>query len=149
MRMTLLVAIPVLAGMLWLAWVIGWRSKVSIGPTGIVIDNAFVRRVIPWPLFADVKIGRGIEFELRDGTRYGSVSYSGSLAGPVSGYRSMVAVRRQMLATCSQFAYWQYANQQFTGAGAPARELKIVWWPLPVYVVPCEVLAIVSLIAGH
>ena len=144
----ILVAIIVIAGLLWLTWAVGWRSKVTIGPAGIVIDNAFVRRFVPWPLFADVKVGRGIEFELRDGTRYGSVSYSGALPGPLTGYRGMVKIRRQILASCGQYGYWQYANQEFQQV-APARQVKIIWWPLLVYIVPFEVLAIASLIAGH
>jgi hypothetical protein len=144
-------AIIVLAGLLWWFWAVGWLSKVIIGPTGITLDNGFIRRFIPWDLFADVTAGNsGIEFVLRDGTRYRCVAY-GAFALAVSPYRSKVKIRRQLLAACRQYGYLQYQNQPNQNQPVQQyrpdqlRQVKVAWWPLPFYIVPFEVIAIASL----
>jgi hypothetical protein len=142
-------AIILLAGLLWWFWAVGWLSKVTIGPTGITLDNGFIRRFIPWDLFADIKVGlSGLEFELRDGTRCRCVAY-GAFALAVSPHRSKVKIRRQLLAACRQYGYWQYQNrpaQQYRPD--QLRQVKVAWWPLPFYIVPFEVIAIASLFGG-
>ena len=133
--------------LLWWFWTVGWLSKITIGPPGITLDNGFVRRFIPWDLFADIKAGNGIEFELRDGTRWRSVAY-GSFALAVSPVREKVKIRRQMLATCRQYGYWQQPSQAARYRPEQLRQVKVAWWPLPIYIVPLEVIAIASLLAG-
>ena len=141
----IIAAIFVLAGLLWWFWAVGWLSKITIGAPGITLDNGFIRRFIPWDLFADIKMGNsGIEFELRDGSRVRCVAF-GAFALAVSPLRSKVKIGRQLLAECRRYGYWQYPYQPGKYRPDQLREVKVAWWPLPFYIVPFEVIAITSL----
>lgn len=141
-------AIILLGGLLWWFWAVGWLSKIIIGPTGITLDNGFIRRFIPWDLFADIKAGPGgMEFALRDGTRLRPVAY-GSFGLAVTPMREKVKIRKQMMASCRQFGYWQYPNRTSPYRPDQLKEVKVAWWPLPFYIVPFEVIAIASLVGG-
>jgi len=141
--------IIVIAGLLWWSLAVGWLSKIIIGPPGITLDNGFIRRFIPWDLFADVKAGpSGIEFALRDGTIVRPVAY-GSFALAVTPMREKVKIRNRILGTCRQFGYWQYPPPSTPYSPDQLRQVKVAWWPLPFYIVPFEVIAIASLVGGH
>jgi hypothetical protein len=134
----------VVASLLWVLWLLGWWSKVMIGPYGVTVDNVILRRVIPWEQLRDIRAEGGLTFELTDGTGVGTLSYGGSLAGAINGWRGMRRVREQMLAARSVPA-----------ADAPPHHherrnrVKIAWWPLAVYLVPLEAIAITSGLVHH
>jgi hypothetical protein len=138
------VGAAVVASVLWVLWLLGWWSKVVIGPDGVTVDNVIVRHVIPWERLRDIRAEGGLTFELTDSTIVGSLSYGGSLAGAITGWRSMRRVREQMLAARSV---------QAEDAPPPHHErrnrVKIAWWPLAAYLVPLEAIAIISGLAHH
>lgn len=138
------VGAAVVASVLWMLWLLGWWSKVVIGPDGVRVDNVMLRHVIPWEQLRDIRAQGGLTFELTDGTSVGSLSYGGSLAGALTGWRGMRRVREQMLA----------ARPVPAADTVPAHHerrslIKISWWPLVAYLVPLEAIAIISGLGHH
>jgi hypothetical protein len=138
------VGAAVLAGVLWVLWLLGWWSKVVIGPDGVTVDNIVMRHVIPWEQLRDIRAEGGLRFELTDGSSVGSLSYGASLAGAITGWKGMRRVRDQMLAARSG-----------PGVDAPLphherrNRIKIAWWPIALYLVPLEAIAIASGLGHH
>src|SRR5258708_34153952 len=62
----------------YLFWLVGWHSAVRLSRNGVSVDNLLLRHVIPWDELAEIGVGNGLVFRLRDGTRIGSVMYGGS-----------------------------------------------------------------------
>jgi hypothetical protein len=80
----------------YLFWLVGWHSTVRLGRDGVIVDNLLVRHVIPWGQLAEIGVGNGLVFRLRDGTRVGSVMYDGSVIGALLGYRYTRGVAARM-----------------------------------------------------
>lgn len=129
---------------MWVIWLLGWWSKVVIGPYGVTVDNLILRHDIPWEELRDIRAEGGLTFELTDSNDVGSLSYGGSLAGAITGWRGLRQVREQMLAARSAPA-----------ADTPPRHheqhsrIKIPWWALAAYSVPLEVIGIISGLGHH
>lgn len=138
------VGAAVMAIGMWLIWLFGWWSKVVIGPYGVTVDNVIMRHDIPWEQLRDIRAEGGLAFELTDSTDVGSLSYGGSLAGSITGWRGMRRVREQMLAARSVPA-----------ADTPPRHheghsrIKVPWRALAAYLVPLEIIGIISGLAHH
>jgi Bacterial PH domain len=138
------VGAAVVSCVLWVLWLLGWWSKVVIGPDGVTVDNVILRHVIPWEQLRDIRAAGGLTFELTDGTGVGSASYGGSLAGALTGWRGIRRVREQMLASRPVRA---------ADSAPPHHErrsrVKIAWWPLVAYLVPLEAVSIISGLGHH
>jgi hypothetical protein len=70
------VGAAVVASILWVLWLLGWWSKVVIGPSGVIVDNLILRHVIPWEQLRDIRADGGLTFELMDSTSVFSLSYA-------------------------------------------------------------------------
>ncbi|MBO0835737.1 MAG: hypothetical protein J2P28_09485 [Actinobacteria bacterium] len=138
------VGAAVVAIIMWVIWLLGWWSKVVIGPHGVTVDNMIMRHVIAWEQLGDIHARSGLTFELTDGSRIGSLTYGASLAGDLTGWKGLRRVREQMLAA-----------RPVRSADAPPanRErrtrIKIAWWPIAVYLMPLEAIAIASGMGHH
>jgi len=93
----------------YLFWLVGWHSAVRLGRDGVIVDNLLVRHVIPCEELAEIGVGGGLVFRLRDGQRVGSVMFGESVIGEILGYgytRSvaarMNAVRDEIRANCDE-----------------------------------------------
>jgi len=62
----------------------------------LIVDNLLARHVIPWDQLAEIGVGNGLEFRLRDGRKIGSVMYGGSVIGALFGYRYTRSVATRM-----------------------------------------------------
>lgn len=80
-------------------WLLSWQSAVRMGPSGVVVDNLLMRHVIPWADLADIQVGAGLEFRLREGRTVRPLIFGGSLIGQVLGYRYTRRVAERMRAT--------------------------------------------------
>lgn len=85
-------------------WLVGWQSAVRMDSVGIRVDNFLVRHYIPWGELADIVVGNGLEFRLRNGDKVHSLMYGGSIIGQAMGYSytrgvasRMQAARQEML----------------------------------------------------
>jgi hypothetical protein len=138
------VAAVVGASILWVMWLLGWWSKVVIGPYGVTVYNVIMRHAIPWEQLRDIRAEGGLTFEVTDGTSVGAIRYGGSLACDLTGWRGMRRVREEMLAA-----------RPVPGADAPPphherrNRVKIAWWALAAYLVPLEIIAIISGLGQH
>jgi hypothetical protein len=81
-------------------WLLGWHSAVRIRASGVMVDNLLFRHVIPWGDLADITVGYGLVFRLKDGRKVGSLMFGGSLGGQLLGYpwTRRVAVRMRKAA---------------------------------------------------
>jgi hypothetical protein len=95
------IGVAIVGVMMWVIWLLGWWSKVVIGSYGVTVDNVILRHDIPWEELRDIRAEGGLTFKLTDSTDVGSLSYGGSLAGAITGWRGLRRVRDQMLAARS------------------------------------------------
>lgn len=93
----------VAAVFLWFVWAVGWWTKVVVSADGVMIDNVFVSYMIPWRIFNNFSVDGGLIATLSDGTRLGVVSFGGSLAAALTGYRGMSRTRDAMKAACNRY----------------------------------------------
>jgi hypothetical protein len=91
-------------------WLVGWHSAVHMERDEVTVDNLLVRHVIPRSELADIGVGNGLVFRLRDGRRIGSVMFGGSVIGAILGYRYTRRVAARMTAAWDDM-----------GAGSPER----------------------------
>ncbi|HEY7323217.1 MAG TPA: PH domain-containing protein [Streptosporangiaceae bacterium] len=127
---------------LWVIWLMGWWSKVTVTGGGVTVDNVCYRHFIPWDDLADIGYEGGLSFKLKDGAEYGTFGYGGSLAGAINGYRRMQRVRDDMLAARTRLAV------DPAGDGEPGHQLRgrvvIAWWPVLIYLALFESAALIA-----
>lgn len=131
------VGIAVMSAGLWFFWVVGWGSKVVISREGVMIDNAFTRHVVPWPVFGGFEVDGGLVTVLGDGTRLRVLSFGGSLAGAVTGYRAMGRTCQAMVAACGRLR-----EAAPPGPSRYHRRIITSWPVLVIYLVLLEALAV-------
>lgn len=122
----------VIPGIAWLLWVLGWWTKVVVGPDGVVIDNVIVRHVIPAGQFDRVVLDSGTWVQAKDGRRFWIFGYGGSLLGAITDYHSQRRVLARMETAAAMIA-------DNTDPRARCRTyVKIPWWPLPALLILIE-----------
>lgn len=133
-----------ISAVLWVLWLLGWWSKVTITRSGVTVDNICVRQFIAWDDLADISYQGGIAFELKDGTKSGTLCYGGSLAGAITGYRGLQRIRDDILAARDRLAA--------SPAGDPEphhhqrrRRLAVTWWPALIYLALFETAALIAM----
>jgi hypothetical protein len=80
------------AGLFYAGWVVARRTTIQLTARGIVIENVFTRREIPWGHGRQFYIANGIRLRLLDGTSYGTWAFQGSVAGAATNYASLVPI---------------------------------------------------------
>jgi hypothetical protein len=131
----------IFAAFLYLFWLVGWHSKVRMDSAGVVVDNLLVRHVIPWAALAKIDVDYGLDFRLRDGRKIGSITYGGSVAGSLLGYKYTRAVAARM----------REAQKELQGTAEPAagsyvRRSGFSPWPPLACVAIMEAVASLSLL---
>ncbi len=124
----------------YLFWLVGWHSAVRLSRNGVSVDNLLLRHVIPWDELAEIGVGNGLVFRLRDGTRIGSVMYGGSVIGAILGYRYTRKVAARMNAT--RDAIRASAAEDPVAAPGYRRAAGFSVWP------PLAILAVMEAIAS-
>jgi hypothetical protein len=132
----------VVSVVLWMIWLMGWWSKVTVTGGGVTVDNVCYRRFIPWDDLADIGYDGGLSFKLTDGTRYGTFGYGGSLAGAINGYRRMRRVRDEMLAARTRLAADRAGDRE--PRHQPRGRVVIAWWPVLIYLALFESAALIA-----
>jgi hypothetical protein len=129
----------------YLFWLVGWHSAVRLGRDGVIVDNLLMRHVIPWGELAEIGMGNGLVFRLRDGQRVGSVMYGGSVIGAILGYRytrkvadRMNAARDGIRASSAEHEAQEAGYRRVAGFSV---------WPPMVIVATTEAIAALSLLA--
>ena len=129
----------------YLFWLVGWHSAVRLGRDGVIVDNLLARHVIPWGQLAEIGVGNGLEFRLRDRQRIGSIMYGGSVIGAILGYRYTRSAAARMNAPRDDVRA-RYPGQCVPGAGY-RRVAGFSAWPPLVILAVMEAVASLSLLA--
>lgn len=119
-----------------------------ITSAGITLDSVFSREVIPWDQLADIDAEGGLSFKLNNGGSVGTICYGDSPLGAMTGYRGLRRVRQQMLAAGDRYRSGD-SGSRHPHHHERRKQMKIVWWPLLVYLVPFEAISIAADLAGH
>lgn len=138
------VGVAVMSAVLWFVWAVGWGSKVVISEPGVVVVNGFVRHELPWPVFGDFEVDGGLTVARADGSELGVLSYGGSLAGAMNGYRMMTRTRDEMAAACDRFRV-----AAGTSEGGYRRRITTSWPVLVIYLAVLEGLAVGVDVSHH
>lgn len=131
---------------LWLVWTAGWWSKVVISDSGVVANNLFIEYVIPWKSFGGFVVASGLCVEIKGQDRRVSLfQFGGSLLGAMTNYRGISQVQARMMKASAEFSRPTGQN----GHGTFVRRVRIPWWPLVLYLLPLELVAIFVDAAKH
>lgn len=135
-----LFAVAVLfAAFVYVIWLIGCHSAVRLNQDGVIVDNFLVRHVIPWGELAAIAVDNGLCFRLRDGRKIGSMTYAGSLAGALLGYRYTEMAADRMRAARDQLLA---GMPELPASPGYCRRIGFSVWP------PLVILAVMEAIAG-
>jgi hypothetical protein len=125
-------------------WLVGWQSAVRMDSVGVKVDNFLVRHYIPWWELADIAVGSGLEFRLRNGDRIHSLMYGESIIGQAMGYgythrvaSRMQAVRQEMLSE---------ARSESSGPLMYNSRFYMAPWPPVVILAASELIAVLALV---
>jgi hypothetical protein len=140
-----IVGTGVLAVGLCFIWAAGWWTKVVVSGDGVFIDNVFFRHVIPWNVFTEFSVDGGLVARLSDGTWVRPVSFGGSLAGAVTGYRGMSRKSDAIMAACQEY---RAAGKPVPGGGH-RQLIRSHWLALLMYLTPLVALAVVIDASRH
>ncbi len=124
-------------------WLVGWHSAVRIDGTGVRVDNFLVRHYIPWGELADIAVGSGLEFRLRDGGKVFSLMYGGSIIGHVLGYKYTRRVVARMCA--AQQEMLSNVHDETREPLAYNSRYYVAPWPPVVILAATELIAVLAL----
>lgn len=132
----------IISAFIYFFWLIGWHSAVRLDAVGVRVDNFIVRHLIPWEELADIAVGSGLEFRLRNGGKVRSLMYGGSLIGMILGYKYTRRVAARM----------RTATAEMAAAAPKAREplayqsrYYVSPWPPLAILAATEVVAVLAL----
>jgi hypothetical protein len=135
----------------YLSWLLGWQSAVRLRADGVVVDNMFIRSFVPWDSFREFRVRDGLRIVLTDGRVIGSLAFAGSLAGQLSGFRSLRRIVEQM--ETSRRELDTKAGQRLSEPGygmsvaqrsTYRRGIHCDLWPLLALVVPLELIGLLT-----
>jgi len=109
----------------------------------VTVDNFLLRHVIPWADLAEINVGNGLVFRLRDGRKVGSVSYGGSVGGALAGYPRIKRAAARMQAARAQF---QAGSPEQPTAAGHYRRIEFSPRALLCIVAVFEAIALLSLL---
>jgi hypothetical protein len=125
-------------------WLLGWHSAVRMDGDGVIVDNLLIRHVIPWQELSEIKVGYGLVFLLRDGRKFGSIMYGGSVIGAFLGYRYTSRVADRMRAARQEL---QARSAKLPASAEYARRIGFSPWPPLALLASLEALATLSWLA--
>lgn len=91
------IAVPLLFGLFnYLLWTQGHHQSIRLGPTGLVVENMFLRHEFAWMAGPSVYVGRGLQVRLPGGQPVSCQAFASSLGAQSSGYEGHQLVLAQI-----------------------------------------------------
>jgi hypothetical protein len=137
-------AAVLIAAVSYVFWLVCCSSSVRMDRSGMIVDDALTRHVIPWPDLRQIKVAGGMVIEVWGGPYIRPKMYGGSLFGAVTGYRQQRKVAARMNAA------WQRLQASAPTPQSPAhyaQRTALSPWPPLVVLVVMEAIAAVGVLA--
>jgi hypothetical protein len=135
-------AAVLLAAISYAVWLLCCHSAVRMDGSGVIIEDALTRYVIPWAKLRQIKVAGGMVIEVQGGPCIRPMMYGGSLYGAVTGYRRQRNVAARMNAARERL--------QASEAQSPARYAEMSAlspWPPLVILAVMEAIAAIGVLA--